>query len=144
MLDIYCEICREKVATAEESVLVQPIRGSMFKSPDAWHGIPDPFPPDVDWEFMQCPFCRNRPFIDPTAVIIHVAGTEFPKVFKRFEIPENKPTMTISIEQDADEEVENPLPLSEINTKILTCEVCGRQVKGVGPLASHMRSHRGN
>ena len=160
MIEIYCEICREKVAMADEATLVQPIRGSMFLSPDAWHGVPDPFAPTVDWEFMKCPWCLNRPFIDPTTVTIHVPGTEAPKVFERYEIPvlavvEKEEIDPLVFDADmACPPVEEPKIeyygnnphwgeiMKETQSAVLTCDVCGKVIRGKGPMGAHMRKHR--
>ena len=69
---VKCEICQEVIATIDLLTINAPIYGWMFTSPDPFHGYPDPFPPDVPWEFMKCPHCRNRPFLadDPETCVI--------------------------------------------------------------------------
>jgi hypothetical protein len=72
MIDIFCAICFERISQADPDELCVPLMGSMFKSPDPHHGVPDPFPPDQTWEDFKCPVCRHRPFIDPGQVLTRV------------------------------------------------------------------------
>ena len=61
LIAVVCEICGHHVAMVDLHTLGLPILGSMFSSPMPGQ-LPDPFPPEVDWEFMFCPMCRKRPF----------------------------------------------------------------------------------
>ena len=59
---ILCEICDEPLAKAHLPNLARPLVASMFVPLDA--GFDSPFPdPNMTWEWMKCPHCRNRPFI---------------------------------------------------------------------------------
>lgn len=62
---LVCEICSETIAIFDVKDLSMPVMGNMFKSKDPEHGLPDPFPADITWEHMYCPYCNNRPFIVP-------------------------------------------------------------------------------
>ena len=62
---LVCEICAEIIAVFDVRELSMPVMGGMFKSKDPEHGLGDPFPADITWEHMKCPYCRNRPFIVP-------------------------------------------------------------------------------
>jgi hypothetical protein len=65
-----CQICGEAYANLDLSTLRYPLTGAMFLSPDTKHGVPAPFDPSLDWEFMRCPFGRiHRPIIEPDAVL---------------------------------------------------------------------------
>lgn len=63
-LEIYCSVCRERIArVTPSSTLRYPLVGHMFQSPDPEHGFPAPFPdPNVTWVDMQCPWGPHRPF----------------------------------------------------------------------------------
>lgn len=58
-INVYCDICYEFVATVDTDRLVYPLSGSMFKSPDPAHGMPDPFDPGAIWEFLWCPYSNK-------------------------------------------------------------------------------------
>jgi len=88
---LQCEICRSNIGIFKPEDLKIPIDSSMFKSIDAFHGFPPPFPPGTDgrgqpltWEFARCPYCRTRPFMEPDRVktpygFIKVGDTEIPR-----------------------------------------------------------------
>jgi hypothetical protein len=83
ILDIYCEICFERIATADTEGLSLPITGAMFGSPDQLHGVPAPFPAEVSWEFMRCPYGNHRPIIEE-AKIPHVPECGNPREPEHF------------------------------------------------------------
>lgn len=60
-----CQICGEVYAKVTIHELSYPLQGSMFRSPDRLHGIPDPFIlPGTPWEDFRCPFGRiHRPIV---------------------------------------------------------------------------------
>jgi hypothetical protein len=70
-LKITCQICKEFIGEADPEILVLPINGTMFHSPDPFHGFPPPFAQSeyVRWEEMRCPYCRQRPFLSPEEVM---------------------------------------------------------------------------
>lgn len=60
---VRCELCTEIVATIDTETLKQPINGSMFKSHMAENGLDDPWPPQLTWEHLWCPYGgKHRPF----------------------------------------------------------------------------------
>ncbi|MFH2075573.1 MAG: C2H2-type zinc finger protein [Pseudomonadota bacterium] len=57
-----------------------PFRGSMVGSPDAFHSIPAPFAPEIDFEFARCPYGRiHRPMVLDDAVLTHKGLVRLPK-----------------------------------------------------------------
>lgn len=88
-IKIRCEICSELFAIADTDTLRRPMRGHMFKTIDAWHGVPDPFEPSLDWEAMRCPFGRqHRPFTAEDSVLDEHYGrwaVEYPEPPKPLE-----------------------------------------------------------
>lgn len=55
-LKLICNTCFEVVAIVDTDKFFYPATGSMFKSPDTKHGLPDPFPPGATWEEWRCPY----------------------------------------------------------------------------------------
>lgn len=77
MFTVYCEICEEPIAKIEPSKLKVPMMGKMFESLEPDRDIPPPFHPDLEWEFMKCPYCGFRPFVEDDQVkVITAAGKE--------------------------------------------------------------------
>ena len=65
-----CQLCGEVYAEVDLVTLRHPIKGSMFKSPDPAHEFPEPFAPELDWEYMRCPYGRtHRPMIEGTGIL---------------------------------------------------------------------------
>lgn len=61
MIKLQCEVCTHEVAKLDPSKASLPIRGAMFTGPE--ENMPCPFPDDVDWQWMKCPMCGRRPFL---------------------------------------------------------------------------------
>lgn len=75
-----CQICGEVYAEVDTETLRHPIRGHMFLSPDPAHEFPEPFAPDLDWEFMRCPYGRiHRPMIEGTGILTEHGMVRIPK-----------------------------------------------------------------
>jgi hypothetical protein len=68
-IKVLCEICNEHIAMADTDTLRMPMMGSMFTSPDPFHGVPAPFDPSTPWVHMACPWCRKRPFMEEDRVL---------------------------------------------------------------------------
>lgn len=69
-LEVICSVCRERIGRVSSLSLSYPLQGSMIESPDKAHGVPDPFPPEADWEHLLCPHGRNhRPFFDDNKIL---------------------------------------------------------------------------
>lgn len=64
-----CQICDEIYAVIDLEDIKYPINGSMFKSIDPAHGVPPPFYPGAEFEFMRCPFGQHRPMIMPNTIL---------------------------------------------------------------------------
>lgn len=138
-LSIYCEICSEKIATAEISALSLPLKGSQFLSPDAWHGYPPPFEPEAEWEEMRCPHCRRRPFISETAVKTANGMYEVPRTVAPEEVaPEEVVIEAQSGPESGPEKGEKRGGTAEK----VCCPECGREFQHRIGLSSHMKKHR--
>ena len=90
-VDVYCEICEERIATARIGDLCHPMTGEMFLSPDEFHGFPAPFEPGMEWEYMRCPHCNYRPFLCEDRINVgdrYVYLTEAPEEIGLPEEPE--------------------------------------------------------
>jgi hypothetical protein len=114
----------------------------MFLSPDGHHGIPAPFPPDQEWEFMSCPWCRNRPFVEPDQVLIQVEGAIL-KTFEPFTVQPAEgysPVPTEEPEPIPPEVVHEDQPTAPEPEKFV-CPVCSKEFPRSNHLANHMRSH---
>jgi len=139
MLSIYCEICGEKIATADMHTLRHPLKGSQFLTPDSWHGYPPPFDPGATWEEMRCPYCRRRPFLSATAVMTGDGIYEVPR-------PEDKKEVTRESEaQDGEKggQKEGGQRAEGGKKEKITCSVCGKAFVSKGALLGHMRwQHR--
>ena len=68
-IKILCEICSEHIAMADTDTLCKPMLGTMFTSPDPFHGVPAPFDLSATWVHMNCPWCRRRPFMEEDQVL---------------------------------------------------------------------------
>ena len=60
---VKCEICFEIIGRVDLVDFEAPMSGKMFLSKSAKHDYPPPFIGDVEWQFMQCPYCHRRPFV---------------------------------------------------------------------------------
>ncbi len=120
---IVCQICAEPIAQADPERLQVPMTGDMFRSPDPVHGFLPPFQTTTEWLGMRCPYCGKRPFIleDQVLTLDGIFVVPSPPV----EIVEPEPVKAFVDQREV----------------ILSCEVCGREIKGKGPLAAHMRRH---
>ncbi len=84
-----CQICGEVFAEvviegSEAGVAVAPLRypvnGAMFGSPDPFHGVPAPFDPSAEWQFMMCPYGRiHRPMVQDDLVRTEQGMASLPK-----------------------------------------------------------------
>jgi len=48
----------------------------MFGSPDAAHGVPPPFNPELLWEQFRCPFGPHRPIMLPERILTDLGYVE--------------------------------------------------------------------
>jgi len=84
-----CQICGELFAevSIERSKggdvipsLRYPLTGAMFGSPDPYHGVPAPFEPSAEWQFMMCPYGRiHRPMVQDDLVRTEQGMVRLPK-----------------------------------------------------------------
>lgn len=67
-MNILCQICNELIATTEKKALLVPLHGNMFQSP-----YPDRMPASLlestEYEFIKCPMCGFRPFLQDDEVL---------------------------------------------------------------------------
>jgi hypothetical protein len=132
-LTVICEICGEEIALVSSGNLALPMRGSMFKTIDAWHGVPDPFPPDVGWEDMLCPFGRqHRPFVKDDEVTLK----NLAKLKLEYPAPP-KPGKTF-LEVFSDEGLIGDEKEKHWQVPY-TCDICGKVINGKGPFMSHTK-----
>ena len=139
-MKIFCAICNEHISTADPLTLHRPLSGAMFASPDLWHGFAPPFDPGTEWLGMLCPYCRHRPFITEDEVLTEDGIYKVPEIPADSEHKEEK-----NITPPEDGPVIESDPVMDFKDydrwEPKACEVCGKVVKGAGPLASHMRVH---
>jgi len=131
IIDVYCEICEERIATVRLGDLKYPMAGEMFLSPDAHHGYPAPFEPGTEWEFMRCPHCRYRPFLMDDRIN---AGDRFVYARKDGDEEQAPETMDDVLRQMAPEEQ------PQGDTQV-TCEICGKAFPK-GQIGLHRNNHR--
>lgn len=135
ILSIFCEVCGEKIATADMHTLQIPLKGSQFLSPDAWHGYPPPFEPGATWEEMRCPYCRRRPFLSETAVKTASGIYELPKLTEKKEVAEESEAQ--DGEEGGQEEAGQRAEGGE--KEKIVCPKCGKECATKAALAGHMR-----
>lgn len=157
-LEVICSVCRERIGRVSSLSLSYPLQGSMIESPDKAHGVPDPFPPEADWEHMLCPHARNhRPFFDDNKIltdkgtlIIPRDGGEIYLVEPCFDADRedifDRPLYT---ESEAEQMVRDQIaasvehasePVSEADK--LICPECGKEVSRKG-MSGHRRFKHG-
>lgn len=74
---VICQICGEVIALVNLSDIRFPIQGTMFGSPDPFHGFPPPFPPESNWDNMRCPYGNHRPFLDEYYIpVLTITGVQ--------------------------------------------------------------------
>ena len=114
IVDVYCEICEERIAQVRVGDLKYPMTGAMFQSPDTHHGYPAPFEPSTDWEYLRCPHCHFRPFLCEDRI---QTGDRFIYALKGDQASEPEATTVDELlQQIKDDDV----PQAEV-----TCEICG-------------------
>jgi hypothetical protein len=127
IVDVYCEICEERIAQVRVGDLQYPMTGGMFLSPDEHHGYPAPFEPSTEWEYMRCPHCRFRPFLQDDRIN---AGDCFVYARKHDD------------EEEAHETVDGILQaIGAEETKLQTCDICGKQFTPM-QMGLHKNNHR--
>jgi hypothetical protein len=163
LINIFCETCRERVAIIDTTNFVFPLTGSMFLSPDPFHGITPPFEPHHTWELMFCPHGRKHRISDgpdyivtdnqaklhvPTYEEVIYRGREEEKIKEggrqeeEIEIVDNGVITTTDGEVEVVEvpEVVNQIAPA-VNTDFL-CRICGKQFNSRFALTGHSRSHK--
>lgn len=134
-MKVICEICNEFIAQVEPGDVSVPMMGSMFKTPDDFHGYDPPFLPDTTWEDMKCGYCNQRPFTQRDGFLTDEGyKTIQPTVIETTVIPP-------SITEEFAVEVNNVN--IELESNAFVCEVCGKICKGKAALGAHMRVHKG-
>ena len=68
MIKIYCQICKELIATASKDALDRPLHGSMFGPPHP-ERMDISLLQDTEWLYLKCPTCGFRPFINDYEVL---------------------------------------------------------------------------
>jgi len=75
-MKLKCEICSEIIGSVIPEVLALPLTSAMFGSPDAPHGVPPPFNPELTWETFRCPFGPHNPMILPNRILTDLGYVE--------------------------------------------------------------------
>lgn len=133
-MKVICEICNEYIAQVNIEDVSVPMLGSMFKTPDDFHGYDPPFLPDTEWEDMRCGYCNQRPFTERDGFLTDEGYiTIQPKVVETSVIPP-------SVLEEFEVKVDNVKV--ELEQPLFTCEVCGKVCKGKGGFGAHMRTHK--
>lgn len=155
-LEVICSVCRERIGKVSSLSLAYPLQGSMIESPDKEHGVPDPFPPEADWEHMLCPMGRNhRPFFDDNKIltdkgmlIIPRDGSEIYLVEPCFDADRedifDRPLYT---ESEAEQKVRDEMkadaePVAKAESFMMICPECGKEVSRKG-MSGHRRFKHG-
>ena len=133
-MKVICEICNEYIAQVNIEDVSVPMLGSMFKTPDDFHGYDPPFLPDTEWEDMRCGYCNQRPFTERNGFLTDDGYiTIQPTVVETSVIPS-------SVLEEFEVKVDNVKV--ELEQPLFTCEVCGKICKGKGGFGAHMRTHK--
>jgi Zinc finger, C2H2 type. len=134
-MKVICEICNEYIATVNLEDVSVPMLGSMFKTPDDFHGYDPPFLPDTTWEDMRCGYCNQRPFTERDGFLTDEGYIKIqPKIVEASAIPP-------SVLEEFEVKVDNVKV--ELESNAFVCEVCGKICKGKAALGAHMRVHKG-
>ena len=75
-MKLKCEICSEIIGSVIPEVLALPLTSAMFGSPDAPHGVPPPFNPELTWEMFRCAFGPHNPMILPNRILTDLGYVE--------------------------------------------------------------------
>lgn len=75
-MKLKCEICSELIGTVNADLLALPLTSAMFGSPDAPHGVPPPFNPELTWIFFRCPFGPHNPILLPYRILTDLGYVE--------------------------------------------------------------------
>ena len=75
-MKLKCEICSEIIGTVIPELLALPLASAMFGSPDAPHGVPPPFNPELTWEMFRCAFGPHNPMILPNRILTDLGYVE--------------------------------------------------------------------
>lgn len=147
IVDVYCSICHEKIATARLGDLHPPMMGWMFKSPDEHHGWDPPFPSSVDWEWMRHLVCASRPFPYPDRLeISEPGGAKFTYYLPTEEQEEVEASITPALEDKAEMEASQDGPEEEDDgprweDTLLACDICGKTYNRI-QMAIHKKNHK--
>ena len=134
-MKVICEICNEYIAQVNIEDVSVPMLGSMFKTPDDFHGYDPPFLPDTEWEDMRCGYCNQRPFTERDGFLTDEGYIKIqPKIVEASVIPP-------SVLEEFEVKVDNVKV--ELESNAFVCEVCGKICKGKAALGAHMRVHKG-
>ena len=134
-MKVICEICNEYIAQVNIEDVSVPMLGSMFKTPDDFHGYDPPFLPDTEWEDMRCGYCNQRPFTERDGFLTDEGYIKIqPKIVEASVVPP-------SVLEEFEVKVDNVKV--ELESNAFVCEVCGKICKGKAALGAHMRVHKG-
>lgn len=148
ILMLKCEKCEETIAQFETTELSLPLKGGMFKPKGG--GYAQPFPEEVTWELIFCPYCTYHPYsVTEEIAAAWCNGTgQGPihlytdKGFYNVEthILTMRDGNTIYI--GAYKKEEKTLDLPEEIVPVYRCERCHKPFKSQNALNSHAKKHR--
>jgi len=117
-----CQICGELYAVIDLREIKYPINGSMFRSIDPEHGVPPPFYPGAEFEYMRCPFGQHRPMIMPNTIMVENNTI--------LNVPEREPAFFTPVGEERqytlDRDQVSPMPM-------MSEEEAGRIARGLPP-----------
>lgn len=132
-----------------------PFRGSMVGSPDPFHGVPAPFEPSLEWEFLRCPYGRtHKPFVLEDVVKTHKGMVRLPRDGSQAFLDPDAPTevgresISDRVEQISDAEAERLVrgalekPKVDEKSFAFVCPACGKTFDKKNQLTGHMIAHK--
>ena len=107
MIPIYCEVCEAQFAQADHEELKTPMKGAMFISNMAKNGVPAPFHPNAEWQYMRCPYCNFRPFTFEDRVLIFPPSRKFYVFGEPLDKPDSEKTLYDRNQETINKFIEN-------------------------------------
>ena len=105
-----------------------PLMGFMF-GPKG-EGYHQPFPPEVDWQFFFCPYCRHTPFLIDEQISQAWSDKRGPgpeMLFTTWGLAHAYEYLGVEMPKDEDQ---------------FKCDVCGKGFKTKQALCGHTRAHK--
>jgi hypothetical protein len=148
ILMLKCEKCEETIAQFETTELYLPLKGGMFKPKGG--GYAQPFPEEVTWELIFCPYCTYHPY-SVTEQIAQAwcdgTGQGPVNLYTEkgfFNVETRMLTLRDGHEMyiGATKKEEKTLDLPEEVVPMFRCERCNKPFHSQNALNSHTKIHR--